>query len=88
MPPPIGLPHHEAYVFYDYLYSYSTNAGSLPHIVFVLIDDMGYNDFIGSSDMEPYWSTARKLADEGIVLQDYYTMHMWQRAVCHRYHKY
>lgn len=45
-----------------------------PHIVFVLIDDWGYNDY-GSRSTYLSWTTPTmdNLASEGIVLENYYT---------------
>jgi arylsulfatase I/J len=54
----------------EQIYSYS----DAPHIVYVLIDDWGYNDF-GARSTYLSWTTPTidSLADEGILLESYYT---------------
>ena len=45
-----------------------------PHIVFILVDDMGYNDFYDSSDLGSVaWSNVNRLALKGLKLDSYYT---------------
>ena len=45
-----------------------------PNIVFLLIDDMGFNDMgYQSTDMEPFTPTMNNLAAEGIKLSNYYS---------------
>lgn len=48
-----------------------------PHIIFVMVDDMGFND-IGyqSSDLGNVTTTLNKLAASGVTLENYYTLHM------------
>ena len=45
-----------------------------PHIIFVLVDDWGYND-IGLRSTYMNWTTPTidKLAKEGIFLENYFT---------------
>jgi arylsulfatase A-like enzyme len=54
----------------DQIYSYS----EAPHIVYVLVDDWGYNDY-GARSTYLSWTTPNidKLASEGILLENYYT---------------
>ena len=45
-----------------------------PHLVFVLIDDMGFNDFYTSSDLSAAWSNVGQLASsECLLLENFYT---------------
>lgn len=55
----------------------SVQTKSRPHIVFMLVDDMGYND-VGymSSDLKSITPIIDSLAESGIILQKYYSMHM------------
>lgn len=46
----------------------------LPHLVFVLVDDMGHNDFYTSSDIAAAWPNVARLAhEECIKVDQYYT---------------
>lgn len=52
-------------------------AAKKPHIVFFLVDDLGYNDFIESSDISAAWPNAARLAEtECMALHHYYTWKM------------
>ena len=45
-----------------------------PHMVFILIDDMGFNDFYTSSDISAAWPGVMKLAkNECMKLEHFYT---------------
>ena len=44
-----------------------------PHIVFALLDDAGWNDFLGSEDMPLASPRMDVLAAEGVTLHNYYT---------------
>lgn len=45
-----------------------------PHLLFVLVDDMGYNDFYSSTDISGAWSNVQTLADERCIkVEHYYT---------------
>ena len=54
----------------DQLYKYP----NAPHIVFILVDDWGYND-VGYRSTSMTWTTPMidKLASEGIILNNYFT---------------
>ena len=54
--------------------SSSTSSSSTPNIVFVLVDDWGYND-VGYRSSYLSWTTPTidRLASEGIKLENYYT---------------
>ena len=54
--------------------SSSSSSSSFPNIVFVLVDDWGYND-VGYRSSYLSWTTPTidKLASEGIKLENYYT---------------
>jgi len=57
----------------DQIYDYD----DAPHIVFVLVDDWGYNDFgQRSTYMDFVTPTLDSLADNGILLETYYTNEM------------
>jgi arylsulfatase A-like enzyme len=60
----------EAPLTVEQKYSYS----DAPHIVYVLVDDMGYND-LGLKSTYLSWTTPNldRLANEGILLDSYYT---------------
>eukprot|EP00811_Abedinium_folium_P007356 NODE_16789_length_977_cov_4.821176.p1 GENE.NODE_16789_length_977_cov_4.821176~~NODE_16789_length_977_cov_4.821176.p1 ORF type:complete len:278 (-),score=67.07 NODE_16789_length_977_cov_4.821176:144-920(-) len=46
-----------------------------PHLLFVLVDDLGANDFLTSSDLRDAWPNMQELAhDECITIVHYYTM--------------
>ena len=45
-----------------------------PHIIFVLVDDMGYNDFYTSSDLSDVWANVNEMASsECLKLEHFYT---------------
>jgi len=45
-----------------------------PHLAFILVDDMGYNDFYLSTDLgELAWPQTHQLAKNAIKLDEYYT---------------
>jgi len=45
-----------------------------PHLSFILVDDLGYNDFAyQSSDLSEKWPKASRLAEHGIKIETYYT---------------
>eukprot|EP00427_Karlodinium_veneficum_P067443 CAMPEP_0169312760 /NCGR_PEP_ID=MMETSP1017-20121227/4219_1 /TAXON_ID=342587 /ORGANISM="Karlodinium micrum, Strain CCMP2283" /LENGTH=561 /DNA_ID=CAMNT_0009406579 /DNA_START=45 /DNA_END=1730 /DNA_ORIENTATION=+ len=45
-----------------------------PHVVFVLVDDMGFNDFYNSSDIGAAWPNVKQLARDACVhLEHFYT---------------
>jgi arylsulfatase A-like enzyme len=45
-----------------------------PHLLFMLVDDLGYNDFTHSQDIAGAWPTTSKLAaSECIAVSEYYT---------------
>ena len=45
-----------------------------PHIVFILIDDLGFNDFSWrSEDLSAAWPNVNAMADSGIKIERYYT---------------
>lgn len=51
---------------------------SKPHIGFILVDDLGYNDAAWdsgspSTDLKDAWPSTRKYAAEGVVMTHYYT---------------
>ena len=46
---------------------------SLPHILFTVIDDLGYNDMGPGSEFENTLPRMKALADEGVHLDNYYT---------------
>jgi len=48
-----------------------------PHVVLFLIDDQGFND-VGPDSTDLWWATPRlgELADAGVRLSRYYTMHL------------
>jgi arylsulfatase B/arylsulfatase I/J len=49
-------------------------ASKAPHLVFILVDDMGYNDFYSSTDISAAWSNVQKLAsDQCVKVDQYYT---------------
>jgi arylsulfatase A-like enzyme len=48
-------------------------AKAQPHMILILIDDMGYNDFYDSSDLSPAWPEVTKLADAGVKVNQFYT---------------
>jgi len=47
-------------------------AAKSPNLVFILVDDMGYNDFYTSSDMSGAWSNVQQLMGERCVKIDHY----------------
>ena len=47
-------------------------AAQPPHLVYVLIDDLGFNDFIDSSDLSQAWPNAAALAAEQCVSVDWF----------------
>lgn len=49
----------------------STNSGKPPHIIFILIDDQGFND-IGYHNPSIRTPTLDKLSSEGVRLENYY----------------
>ena len=51
--------------------------GKAPHLVFVLIDDMGFNDFYQSQDLAAAWPTVATLAKKDcVLLSQYYTQQL------------
>jgi len=50
-----------------------TEARKRPHIIFVLIDDLGFNDFKDSKDLGNSWPTVKALANESIFINTTYT---------------
>lgn len=51
-----------------------TKPSKQPHLVFVLIDDMGFNDFYSSSDLSAAWPHVASMAAKDCVnLDQYYT---------------
>lgn len=50
---------------------------SKPHVILMLVDDQGWND-VGYQSSDLSWATPAidKLADEGVKLLRYYTMHL------------
>lgn len=67
-------------------HSSSSSSSSSPNIVFVLVDDWGYND-VGYRSSYLSWTTPTidKLASEGIKLENYYTSYYCMPA--RRYQK-
>jgi hypothetical protein len=65
---------------------HSSSSSSSPNIVFVLVDDWGYND-VGYRSSYLSWTTPTidKLASEGIKLENYYTSYYCMPA--RRYHQ-
>lgn len=57
--------------------SSSSTSTTMPHVLFVFVDDMGMND-IGykSSDLTYMTPELNKLASAGIILEKYYTMQL------------
>lgn len=49
-------------------------AAKKPHLMFILVDDMGFNDFYTSSDLSAAWPNVAGLAkDECVKVGNYYT---------------
>jgi len=44
-----------------------------PHIVFLLIDDLGFNDFKDSEDLGPSWPYVKSIAKESVFVNTTYT---------------
>jgi len=44
-----------------------------PHIIFILTDDLGFNDFVNAEDMGPTWKHTQRLAQSGILINSTYT---------------
>jgi len=60
--------------FAPYALAWASSASKPPHLAFILVDDMGYNDFIDSSDLgEVAWPHTRQLAKQAIKVANYYT---------------
>ena len=57
------------------VYCASVAAEQPPHIVFILVDDLGYNDFAyQSSDLKDIaWTNVNKLVPDALKLEKYYT---------------
>ena len=54
-----------------------TASSSAPHIVFVLVDDLGDNDIgYSSSDLQNVTHAINSLARNGVILNQFYSMHM------------
>lgn len=52
----------------------AVSAAKKPHLVFMLIDDMGFNDFYQSTELGSAWREVAKLAQEDCVaIEHYYT---------------
>ena len=47
-----------------------------PHLVFSMVDDMGYNDFYTSTDLADKWPRVSALAESGLAIPTYYTQPM------------
>lgn len=43
-----------------------------PHLVFSMVDDMGYNDFYTSTDLADKWPRVSALAESGLAIPTYY----------------
>jgi len=48
-------------------------AAKPPHIIFVLIDDLGFNDFKDSQDLSNSWPFVKSIANESIFVNTTYT---------------
>ena len=48
-------------------------AATKPHLAFVLVDDLGYNDFFTSQDLDFAWPKTAALAKDSIQMTNYYT---------------
>ena len=55
----------------------TTKAPKKPHVFFILVDDQGHND-IGYNSIDLEWATPfiDSLANSGVILERYYTMHL------------
>ena len=52
----------------------TTESMSMPHIVFIMVDDMGYNDFgQNSTDLAAATQFMTSLVEKGVKLSRYYT---------------
>jgi len=52
----------------------AVSATKKPHLVFILVDDMGFNDFYQSTELGSAWREVTKLAQEDCVaIEHYYT---------------
>ena len=51
-------------------------AGSKPHVIFTMVDDLGWNgfNFASSGNKEVISPTINKLAAEGVILTNHYTV--------------
>jgi arylsulfatase A-like enzyme len=50
----------------------AASATKKPHLVFILVDDMGFNDFYQSTEVGSAWREVAKLAQEDCVAIDHY----------------
>ena len=60
----------------------TTKAPKKPHVFFILVDDQGHND-IGYNSIDLEWATPfiDSLANNGVILERYYTVHVLECQV-------
>jgi len=54
----------------------AAHASTHPHLVVVLVDDMGFNDFYNSSDLAAAWPHVSALSANCVKLGHFYTQHI------------